>query len=162
MTQYYDQIVALSQSILDYWAVSQELRDAVLKKRVDSRVRSQAIDIQTQMQSFNFFFGVQLGVLVLRHNSQLILYFTIHTHVHVILKSTVNCKKCFLSLQRMREEPSFRIFFERFRASKWKLEIDDPKPPKKRKVLRHYAEGEAPVEFVSTVEEHYHHIFISA
>ena len=55
----------------------------------------------------------------------------------------------------MREEPSFRIFFERFRASKWKLEIDDPKPPKKRKVLRHYAEGEAPVEFVSTVEEHY-------
>ena len=99
MTQYYDQIVALSQSILDYWAVSQELRDAVLKKRVDSRVRSQAIDIQTQMPSFNFFFGVQLGVLVLRHNSQLILYFTIHTHVHVILKSTVNCKNMFFIIR---------------------------------------------------------------
>ena len=76
---------ALSQSILDNRAASQELRDAVLKGRVDSRARSQVIDVQTQMQSFNFFFGIQLGVLVLRHNRQLILYFTIHTHVHVIL-----------------------------------------------------------------------------
>ena len=58
---------ALSQSILDNWAVSQELRDAVLKGRVDSRARSQVIDVQTQMQSFNFFFGMQLRVLVLRH-----------------------------------------------------------------------------------------------
>ena len=76
---------ALSQSILDNRAASQELRDAVLKGRVDSRARSQVIDVQTQMQSFNFFFGIQLGVLVLRHNRQLILYFMIHTHVHVIL-----------------------------------------------------------------------------
>ena len=32
---------------------------------------------------------------------------------------------------------------------------------KKRKVLIHYEEGEAPVEFVSTVEAHYNQIFIS-
>ena len=31
----------------------------------------------------------------------------------------------------------------------------------KRKVLIHYEEGEAPVEFVSTVEAHYNQIFIS-
>ena len=62
----------------------------------------------------------------------------------------------------MRKEASFRIFFEKFRTPKRKIEIDDPKPPKKRKVLSHYEEGEAPVEFVSIVEEHYHQIFISA
>ena len=62
----------------------------------------------------------------------------------------------------MREEASFRMFFVKFRASKRKVEIDDPKPPKKRKVLSHYAKGEAPVEFVPLVEEHYHQIFISA
>ena len=76
---------ALSQSILDNWAVSQELRDAVLKGRVDSRVRNQVIGVQTQTQSFDFFSEIQQGVLVLRHNKQLILYFTIHTHVHVIV-----------------------------------------------------------------------------
>ena len=60
----------------------------------------------------------------------------------------------------MREEASFRMLFEKFRASK--LEIDDPIPPKKINVLIHYGKGEAPVEFVSTVEEHYHQIFILA
>ena len=33
----------------------------------------------------------------------------------------------------MREEANFRMLFEKFRASKRKLEIDDPKPPKKEK-----------------------------
>ena len=65
VTQYYAQIVGLSQSILDNWDASQELRDAILKGRVDSSARSQVIDVQTQMQSFSFFFGIQLGVLVL-------------------------------------------------------------------------------------------------
>ena len=41
----------------------------------------------------------------------------------------------------MREEASFRMFFEKVRASKQKLEIDDPKPPKTGKVLSHYGEG---------------------
>ena len=48
-------------------------------------------------------------------------------------------------------------FFEKVRALKRKLEIDVSKLPKS-----HYKEGEAPVEFASTVEEHYHQIFISA
>ena len=61
----------------------------------------------------------------------------------------------------MREEASFLMIFEKVRASKWKLEIDDPKLPKKRKVSSHYEEGEAPVEIVSTAEEHYRQIFIS-
>ena len=61
----------------------------------------------------------------------------------------------------MIEEASFHMLFEKFRASKQKLEIDDPKPPKKRKVLSYYAIGEAPAEFVSRVEEHYHQIFTS-
>ena len=62
----------------------------------------------------------------------------------------------------MREEASFRMFFEKVRASKRKLEINDPKLSKKRKSLSHYEEGEAPVEFASTVEEHYRQIFYQA
>ena len=85
VTKYYTQIVGLSerelsQSILDNWAVSPELRgsDSDLKGRVDSRSRSHAIDVQTQMQSFNFFFRIQMGVLVLRHtdNSSFTLRYT--------------------------------------------------------------------------------------
>ena len=35
------------------------------------------------------------------------------------------------------------------------IEKDDPKLPRKGKVSSHYMEGEAPVEFVSNVEEYY-------
>ena len=34
----------------------------------------------------------------------------------------------------MREEASFHMFFEKVKASKWKLEIDDTQLSKKRKV----------------------------
>ena len=65
--------------------VSQELWDAILKGRVDSRAQSHVIDAQTQIQSFNFCCEIKLGVLVLRHteNSSSTLRHT-HTHVHVI------------------------------------------------------------------------------
>ena len=43
-----------------------------------------------------------------------------------------------------------------------KLEIDDPKPPKKGRGLSHFEEAGAPVEFVSTAEDHYRQNFISA
>ena len=51
----------------------------------------------------------------------------------------------------MREEISFHMFFGKLKASKRKLEIDESKLPEKRKVSRHYEEGEAP----ATGEEHY-------
>ena len=38
------------------------------------------------------------------------------------------------------EEASFRMFFEKVKASNRKLEIDDPELPKKKKVLSHYEE----------------------
>ena len=57
---------ASSQSSLDDWVVSQELRNAMLTGRVDSRVRDQIIGVRKQMQSFDVFFGIQLELLVLR------------------------------------------------------------------------------------------------
>ena len=44
---------------LDNWAVFQELWDGILDGRVDSEFLCQVICVQKQMQSFNFFFGIQ-------------------------------------------------------------------------------------------------------
>ena len=60
----------------------------------------------------------------------------------------------------MREEASFHMFFENVRASAQKLETNNPKLPRKRKVPSRYEDGEAPTEFVSTVEEHYRQFFL--
>ena len=62
-------------------------------------------------------------------------------------------------LKGMREEASFHMFFEKVRALAQKPEVSDPKLPRKRKGPSRHEDGEAPVEFVSTVEEHYRQIF---
>ena len=59
------------QGILDNWAVFQELRDEILEGRVDPEVRSRFVGVQIQIQRFDFFFGIQLRILVLRHTDNL-------------------------------------------------------------------------------------------
>ena len=60
------------------------------------------------------------------------------------------------------EEASLCMFFEKVKASKWKLEINDLELPSERKISIHYEEGETPLEFASTVEEHCGQNFYSA
>ena len=62
----------------------------------------------------------------------------------------------------MREKASFRMFFEKVKESKRKLEIDDLELPSESKFSSHHEDGEAPVEFISTVEEQYRQNFYSA
>ena len=61
----------LLQSILDNWAVFQELWDETLEGKADSEIRSRVIGFQMQMQSFHFSFGIQMGVLVLMYTDNL-------------------------------------------------------------------------------------------
>ena len=99
---------------------------------MNSRVRCQVIGVQTQMQSFNFSFGIQLGVLVLRHTDNSSSTYDKHKCTCHIIKLR-KLQNYVFQLQGMREEGSFRMFFEKVRAPKRKLEINDPKLPKKKK-----------------------------
>ena len=60
----------LLQSILNNWDVFQDLWDRVLGGKLDSEIRDLVIRVQTQKQSFNLFFWMQLGV-VLMHTDNL-------------------------------------------------------------------------------------------
>ena len=145
------------QSFFDNWDVFQELWDEILEGRVDPEVRGRVVGVQTQIQSFNFFSGIQLGDLVLRHTDNLSSSLQ-HTYLSCYEAQQIT-KVCLSTLKGMREEASFHIFFKKARASAQKLEVNDPKLPRKRKVPSRYEDGEAPAEFASTVEEHYRQIF---
>ena len=61
VTQYYAQIVGLLEGhchkALDSWGVSQQLRDAVLKGKVDLRARGQVMDRSSNVNAkFQFIF----------------------------------------------------------------------------------------------------------
>ena len=70
------------QIILDNLDVFQEFWNGILEGKVDSEIRGQGVGFQTQMQSFNLFFGMQLGVLVLMYTDNLS---TTLQYTHVML-----------------------------------------------------------------------------
>ena len=113
------------------------------------------------MQSFNFFFGIQLRVLVLRNTDSLSFSFDKHTCTCPVIKLSKLKKYVFHYYKAWKRKLVSVCFSKKVRASKQKQEMDDQKPPTKGKFLSHYEKGEAPVEFVSTVEEQYHQMFLS-
>ena len=104
------------QRILDNWDVFQELWDEILEGSVDPEVGGRVVGVQTQMQSFNFFFGIQLGVLVLRPTDFYLSSTLQYTHLSCYEAQQIT-KVCLLTPKRMREEASFHMFFEKVRAS---------------------------------------------
>ena len=125
----------LLQSILDNWAVFQELWDDILEGKVDSEIRGQVIRVQTQKQSFNFFFLNTTGSCFDAYR-QLIFFSTIHTR-HVIKVSKLQ-KYVFQHYKVWERKLVFIAFLKRW-----------PQTTEKKKVSSHYKQEEAPVEFVS-------------
>ena len=95
----------------------------ILEERVDPEVRCRVVGVHMQMQSFNLFFGIQLGVLVLRHTDYSSSTLQ-HTHLSCYEAQQI-AKVCLSTLKGMREEASFHMFFEKFRASAQKPEVND-------------------------------------
>ena len=118
-------------TILDNWAVFDELLDDILEGKVDSEIQGQVMRVQTQKQSFNFFFW---------NNWELFWCMQLQRSLNY---------KIFSTLQGMGDEVCFHVF-----------EKEDPKLPRKTKLSSHYEEEKAPVEFISKVKEHYHDFFI--
>ena len=59
------------KSILDNYTALQELWDAALETALDAEVRSRITGVKAQMESFNYFFGISIGELVLKHGDNL-------------------------------------------------------------------------------------------
>ena len=128
--------------------------DAILTGTVDSRARGQVLRYQMQMQSFNIFFGIKLGIIVLRQQT---------THPPLYDAHTCTCHIANMVFHHYKtwERKLVSVCFLKKLERKTKTRNRWEKVSKRR-VSSHYKEGEAPVEFASTVEERYLQFFISA
>ena len=70
-----------------------------------------------------------------------------NTHICYAIQLS-KLQKCLSTLQGMRKEASFYMFFEKVKASARKPEIGELKLPRKRKFSNHYEERETLAEFV--------------
>ena len=105
------------------------------------------------MKTFNYFFGVNLGILLFGYVDNLA------TALQGVEKSAMEgqelAKMTVGTLRGLRSDAGFETLWgliERRRAS---LNVEDPVLPRKRKVPARFEEGKAAPEFVASVEAHY-------
>ena len=75
------------QSVIGNWNVLQELWDKCLETKLEPDIKGRIIGVKHQMGTFDYFYGVNLGEILLKHSGNLPR--TIQT-LHICLWQNVN------------------------------------------------------------------------
>ena len=97
----------------------------------DREAKPRIHGVQAQMRTFDYFFGVRLGILLLRHRENLSTSLQAENlcaaEVQKIAKSTVN------TLKRMRSNEKFNLFWKDVENKAAIFDVDHPRLPRKKK-----------------------------
>lgn len=144
-------------SVLENWEVLRELWSYSLETKLEPEVKSRIIGVRYQMETFDYFFGVQLGNIVVRHSDNL---------SKTIQKPTLSVGDCqslakssLKTMEKLWTDDSFDIFWTNIISKAEKLEIAPPKLPRKRRRPSRFVDGTAEHVFPTEVKTHYRQIF---
>ena len=62
---------AYLQSVVDNWKVLQEVWEECLATKLEPDIKGRVIGVQHQMATFDYFLGVNLAILLLKHSDNL-------------------------------------------------------------------------------------------
>ena len=147
------------QSIIQNYSVLQDLWEQAADIVHDTETIARIRGVASQMQCFEFFFGLVLGENLLRHTDNL---------------SRTLQKSCSASegqivadmtkrtLLGIRSEQCFDLFWEKVNRMAADVDVNDPVLPRKRKVPQRFEEGSAAPEFHSTPKNLYRQVYYEA
>ena len=145
------------KSVLDNYGVLQALWDEAQSWRLDSEMRARIIGVATQMQSFEFVFGVSLGNLLLHHTDNL---------SKSLQQSTLSAaegqrlaKLTLEVLESLRRQDQFDTFFARVLIHQKEFDIDEPTVPRKRRIPGRFKVGTGEGHFHTTAADYYRQIY---
>ena len=128
-------------------------------KNTESKARVNGV--QSQMQNFDYFFGLRLGTLLLRHTDNLSISLQAEdlcaTQAQTIVKNTA------LNLEKIRTDQNFDLFWTdvNSKAEAEALDVDEPTLSRRRtppsRIDDYY--GKAAPEFPTDVISHYRRIY---
>ena len=147
------------KSILDNFSVILELWDESLQVVKDTEMKARIQGVSAQMKKFEFFFGVSLGLLILRHTDNLSR--TVQKEDMSAAEGQEVVSLTLTTLKSIRNDASFDLFWQRVCASAEEVDVDKPILPRRRKLPRRLDDGAAPTVH-ATVEEHYRVIYFEA
>ena len=148
------------QSILDNYSALLELWETILNDKPDSETRARVNGIDSQMKTFDFYFGVSLLHNVLSHTDNLSKTLQ-HTRLnaaegqHLVRMTTT-------TLKSIRTEEMYKLFWQKIITQANELDIAEPTLPRKRKAPRRYEVGVGTGVTPSSPEDHFKAIYYEA
>ena len=122
------------EALRDTWYVA-------IEESKDSEMRAHIGGVARQMDSFDFYFGIELGrkVLCMADNlSRTLQEPTISANEgQGVMKMTLEALKC------IRSDEAFSLFWKLVEQKRQQLDVDEPRQPRQRKVPRRYEVGES-------------------
>lgn len=148
------------QSVLDNYAVLQDLFDECKDSVKDTEIKSRIIGVVSQMTQFDFFFGVMLGQLLLRHTDNLS-----KALQQVDLSAAEGqalASMTVTTLQKLRNQDSFDLFWNKLNDSASKADVNEPSLPRRRKAPKRFQIGHGEPEFPTSVADLYRQHYYEA
>ena len=132
------------------YAVLKETWAEVLTVARDTETKARINGVQAQMKEFNFFYGIVIGELILRHTDML------NQTLQKKGMSAAEGQEAGLSICN---DASFVAFWQKVNALVDKCDIGEPTLPRKRRAPSRFKDGLAPPEFPSSVEDYFRWIY---
>ena len=112
----------------------------------DSDMKTRIIGVQTKMQTFSFFYGLQLAIVVLSHSDNL-------------SSSLQRAKPCAVDAQKNAKLSVTVPPLDQDTQADVKLELQGPSLPHHCKMPSRYFEGNVQPEHHSNIEDFYRHVY---
>lgn len=148
------------ESIVRNYAVLQELWDEAVSFVRESEVIARIRGVASQMNLFDFFFGLVLGESLLRNTDNLSR--TLQKKNYSAAEGQFTAKRTKEVLQTIRSEESFNLFWEKVISLASKFDISDPVLPRKRKVPKQFDDGNAEPEYDGSPKNMYRRIYFES
>ncbi len=139
-------------SILQNYTVLQELWDIVLDQNLDSEVRARVIGVKAQMESFDYYFGVCIGELVLSHADNLSK--TLQSKTISAAEGQHIAEMTITVLNKMRSTEAYDLFWSSILKKKSNIDVAEPVLPRHRKRPKRYEAGSEEYS-PPTVKDHF-------
>ena len=150
------------KSILDNWVALQQVWDESLDGNFEPEIKGRIIGVKSQMNTFNYFYGVTILQLVLRHSDNL--FKTLQKSSLTSWQGKEIADLALQTINSLRSESEFELPWQKMVQQAEILEITQPSPPLKRKwPAKHLNENEAFLyDEVSDVKTFHRRIYFDA
>ena len=135
---------SLSAIVLNY-STLQSTWDNALEVARDSESKARIHGVSSQMKTFEYYFGISLGELVLRHSDNLS-----RTLQHKSLSAAEGQHVAAMvvkTIESMRSEEAYKLFWDKVLLSIESLDVEQPQLPRRRKVPKRFDDSLAAPEF---------------